>query len=101
MPLRLSELSQCEAVTCSGARCSITSASSLRDVSQRLVSEPLRCGRRTCLLHMSHFCTSAAPVLADVVAVFYLDFETSGLDVLSDEAAQLLHVSEVGVRIGT
>ena len=39
MPFRLSGLSQCEAVTRSGARCSITSASSLRDASQRLVSE--------------------------------------------------------------
>ncbi len=65
MPVRLSGLSQCEAVTRSGARCSITSASALRDVSQRLVSEPLRCGGRTCLLHMSHFCTSAAPALND------------------------------------
>ena len=91
MPFRLSGLSQCEAVTRSGARCSITSASSLRDASQRLVSEPLRCGGRTCLLHMSNFCTFAAPALDNDVAVFYLDFETSGLDVLSDE------VVEVGV----
>ncbi len=41
------------------------------------------------MLHMSHFCTFAAPALDN--DVFYLDFETSGLDVLSDE------VVEVGV----
>ena len=85
---------QCEAVTRSGARCSITSASSLRDGSQRLVSEPLRCGGRTCLLHMVHFRTSVAPAPDNAVAVFYLDFETSGLDVLSRKLYDFSELSD-------
>ncbi len=79
MPFRLCGASptQCEAATRSGARCSITSTSSPRDGSQRLVSEPLRCGGRTCLLHTVHFCTPSTPASDNAVVVFYLDFETS------------------------
>ena len=79
MPFRLCGASptQCEAATRSGARCSITSTSSPRDGSQRLVSEPLRCDGRTFLLHTVHFCTPSAPASDNAVVVFYLDFETS------------------------
>ena len=103
MPLRLrdSAPARCEAVTRSGVRCALTAASSMRDASQRLVAEPLRRGGRTCLLHTAHFCTSAAQVSAGAVAVFYLDFETSGLDVLTDEIVEVAVTEESGAQFAS
>lgn len=93
MPFRLcSRLPpQCDAVTRSGARCSINAASTFRDGCQRLVAEPLRCGGRNCLFHTSLFSTFAAPACDDDddVAVFFFDVETSGLDVLADEIVEI------------
>ena len=53
------------------------------------VSEPLRLGARQCRLHLQLFCTW--PASADDFLVFYLDFETSGLNVLEH------HIVEIGV----
>ncbi len=76
---------QCQAVTRTGRRCQVTAASSVRDDRGRLMTDPLRRGGRHCALHMEYFCVRTAPVLPKDVTVFYVDLETSGLDVLNDE----------------
>jgi len=90
MPFRLLSASpaRCGAVTRSGAQCAINAGSSLRDGSGKLVSEPLRRGGPHCMFHMSLFETKAAAVCGDVL-VFYIDFETTGLDVLAAEVLEI------------
>jgi hypothetical protein len=84
MPFRLLSASpaRCRAVTRSGAQCAINAGSAFRDSSGKLVSEPLRRGGPHCMFHMSLFETRVAHVSGDVL-VFYIDFETTGLDVLA------------------
>ena len=86
MPFRLP--ARCGAVTRSGAQCAINAGSALRDSSGRLASEPLRRGGPHCMFHMSLFETKAAAVCGDVL-VFYIDFETTGLDVLAAEVLEI------------
>ena len=80
---------QCQAVTRAFRRCSITSASDFRDGQGRLVAEPLRRGGPTCLLHMNLFSSVAAPPSPAGFMIFFIDLETSGLDVLNDEVLEL------------
>ena len=53
------------------------------------VNEPLLLGSLQCRLHLQLFCTRSAEV-SDYL-LFYLDFETSGLDILEH------HIVEIGV----
>ncbi len=90
MPFRLLSASpaRCRAVTRSGAQCAINAGSAFRDSSGKLVSEPLRRGGPHCMFHMSLFETRVAHVSGDVL-VFYIDFETTGLDVLAAEVLEI------------
>ena len=80
---------QCLAVTKRGTRCTFSSASTFQDQHGYDVAAPLRNGCDYCRVHLSILATTVADV-SDVV-VFYLDFETSGLDVLAD------HIVEIGL----
>ena len=55
----------------------------------RSVNEPLLLGARQCRFHLQLFCTKPAGNVDCLL--FYLDFETSGLEVLSH------HIVEIGV----
>ena len=83
-----SGVAQCEGITRTGRRCAVTAKSDFRDGAGRLISEPLRQGSRVCLFHLELFCTE--PVFdASSFIVFFLDLETSGLDVLHDEVLEI------------
>ena len=53
------------------------------------VAGPLLNGASFCRLHLQLFCSR--PTMLDDTLVFYLDFETTGLDVLRH------HIVEIGV----
>ena len=59
------------------------------------MAEPLRRGGLTCLLHMELFCSVAVPPPAAGFIVFFVDLETSGLDVLNDEILELAVTADV------
>ena len=61
----------------------------MRDPKGNLVCEPLQHGSCYCKMHLRPFCTRPASV--EDPLLFFLDFETTGLDVLQD------HVVEIGV----
>ena len=82
------DLLQCEGITKAGHRCNITSKTEFRDGSGRLVGGPLRHGSRVCLLHSNLFCTVPVHEPSEFV-VFFIDLETSGLDVLHDEVLEI------------
>ena len=60
----------------------------MKDDAGRLVGEPLNYGCRFCRFHCEIFLRrpAAAALTEQDVMVFYLDFETSGLDVFRDFA---------------
>ena len=71
---------QCTALTRAGKRCGITAESRMVDDRGHKVNEPLLLGALQCRLHLQLFCTRPAKVDDDLLV--YLDFETSGLDIL-------------------
>ena len=81
-------VTQCEGITRAGRRCAVTAKSDFRDGAGRLVSGPLRLGSRVCLFHLELFCTEPVSDPSDFI-VFFLDLETSGLDVLHDEVLEI------------
>ena len=85
---RYTHVAQCEGITRTGRRCAVTAQSDFRDSAGHLVAGPLRQGSRVCLLHLQLFCTEPVSTL-DNVMVFFLDLETSGLDVLHDEVLEI------------
>ena len=77
---------QCQGITKFGKRCSITSKSDMKD-NGRLVCEPLLNGCKFCLYHtviFNHF-----HVKVDDAIVVYLDFETTGLDVMEHNIVEI------------
>ena len=60
----------------------------------RLVASPLQRGGTYCLIHSIIFCT--APTRVTETILFYLDLETSGLDLLSDEIVEMAVMSSSG-----
>ena len=84
---------QCEGITRAGRRCAVTAKSNFHDATGRLVSGPLRQGSRLCLLHLELFCTEHVADPSEVI-VFFLDLETSGLDVLHDEVLEIAVTAE-------
>ena len=91
---------QCCGVTKCGKRCSITSTSPMVDaLSGKFVSEPLKRGGSHCLYHAVYFCVRAIAV-PDAVVVF-LDLETSGLSVLTDNIVEIGAVDEYGATFST
>ncbi len=57
-----SAMTRCSGKTRAGNRCSITSASTMKDDRGRLVAQPLRCGGEFCALHAKPFCVRPAQV---------------------------------------
>ena len=80
---------QCAGLTRSGKRCGITSDCNMKDSHGLPVCEPLKSGSKYCKLHLQMFSTRKTIVKDPLL--FYLDFETTGLDVLHD------HIVEIGV----
>ena len=80
---------QCTALTRAGKRCGLTSESRMLDDRGHKVNEPLLLGARQCRLHLQLFCT--LPTTVDDYLLFYLDFETSGLDIIEH------HIVEIGM----
>ena len=68
-------------------------------LSGKLVSEPLTRGGCHCLYHAVYFCTRAIAV-PDAVVVF-LDLETSGLGILTDNIVEIGVVDEYGATFST
>ena len=89
MPWCLGASAQCEANTKAGSRCAITATSTFKDVHGRCPAEPLRRGGRKCVFHLELFCTQPSPLRQSDFCIFWLDFETSGLDVLHDEILEV------------
>ena len=89
MPWRLGVSAQCEANTKAGSRCTITATSTFKDVHGRCAAEPLRRGGRKCAFHLELFCTLPMRLHQSDFCIFWLDFETSGLDVLRDEILEV------------
>ena len=79
-------------ITRQGRRCSITSSSRMTDQHGRCVSEPLRNGCDRCLLHMDFLKVCAGTHLPDQggLVFFYLDFESTGLDIFSDQLSYII-----------
>ena len=71
----------------SGKRCSINADCKLRTDTGSLACEPLRRGGRYCLFHAQIF--NSQPAVFQDSMLFYLDFETTGLDVLLLERSTL------------
>ena len=84
---RLRECPQCAGVAKSGKRCSINADCKLRTDAGNLACEPLRRGGRYCLFHAQIF--NSQPAVFQDSMLFYLDFETTGLDVLLLERSTL------------
>ena len=79
---------RCTATKRDGNRCSIDSNCSMFDAYGNLVCEPLKRGGSHCRFHMSLFENKLANTLRSC-RVFYIDFETTGLDVLSFEILEI------------
>ena len=91
---------QCTGVTRAGRRCGITSeASRMLDDRGRSVNEPLLLGARQCRYHLQPFCTKPAGNVDCLL--FYLDFETSGLEVLSHHIVEIAVLCENGACFST
>ena len=89
---------QCSAFTKAKKRCSITSESKLVTDSGRLACEPLLRGSRYCLFHTQIFNAHPADVPFDA-KLFYLDFETTGLNVLTESIVEIGLLDESGNAI--
>ena len=89
---------QCEGIARTGRRCSITSHSKLRDGEGRLVAAPLQFGGRYCLFHANVFSTRKAYPEGRTLT-FFLDFETTGLDVVQDSIVEVGIISESGAAL--
>ena len=68
-------------------------------LSGKLVSEPLKRGGSYCLYHAVYFCARAVAV-QDAVVVF-LDLETSGLSIITDNIVEVGVVDEYGATFST
>ena len=88
---------QCCGMCASGKRCSITSRSNLKDKFGNIVARTLQ-SSDYCLFHLEFF----RPVLLENNArVFYLDFETSGLSVSTDNIVEIGLLESAGARFQT
>ena len=91
---------QCCGVTRSGRRGSIACTSLMVDaLSGNLVAEPLKRGGSHCLYHAVYFCAREV-VVQDTVVVF-LDLETTGLSILTDNIVEIGVVDEHGATFST
>ena len=79
-------------------RCTITTKNKLATDSGKLAAEPLRRGGRPCLFHAQIFNSIPKRVPPDA-NIFYLDFETTGLDVLSESIVEIGLLDEMGSAV--
>ena len=96
---RLSLAQQCKGTTRRGNRCSLTSAKPFLDSDGKDVTLPLKLGCDYCLMHLPLLVTTPRSVVGALV--LYIDFETSGLDVLSDHIVEIGLLSEHGQCFST
>ena len=88
---------QCRGICASGKRCSITSRSTLKDKFGHIVAATLQ-SSHYCLFHLELF----RPALLEKNArIFYLDFETSGLGVCTDNIVEIGLLENDGARFQT
>ena len=80
---------QCCGMTRKGARCSIASTSRLTDERGRLVADPLLFGGTFCRFHAKPFVTQHVADFSGPALVFFLDLETTGVDVASGEILEI------------
>ena len=78
---------QCAGLTRAGKRCSITDDCNMKDANGAFIAEPLKNGAPYCKLHLRIFC--ARPAYVEDPLLFYLDFETTGLDILRDNIVEI------------
>ena len=91
---RISIADQCKGTTRRGQRCSLTSTKPFLDVDGKDVTLPLKLGCGYCLMHLPMLV--ATPRRVTDALMFYMDFETSGLDVLNDHIVEIGLLSEKG-----
>ena len=80
---------RCSGVTRKGTQCSIDSCSRLTDERGRLVAEPLRLGGNYCRFHARPFVTQCVEHFDGPALIFFLDLETTGVDVASDQIVEI------------
>ena len=85
----------CTGTTRSGRRCAITERSSVRDELGRDVASTLRYGAPCCLFHAKPFCALPAAPVGDLL-IFFLDFETTGVDPTHDRVVEMAAVAALG-----
>ena len=96
---RLSVAQQCKGTTRRGNRCSLTNAKPFLDSDGKDVTLPLKLGCDYCLMHLPLLVTTPRRVVGALV--LYIDFETSGLDVLSEHIVEIGLLSEQGQCFST
>ena len=85
---------QCKGITRRGSRCSINSAKAVIGSEGQDVAAPLRAGCEYCRAHLPTLV--AKPCQVEDALVFYLDFETSGLDIFTDHIVEFGLLCETG-----
>ena len=90
-------LAQCCGCAASGKRCSIVAGSRAKDRSGRRAALSLELGARQCLFHLD-IVRSASVGKA---RVFYLDFETTGLDIGEDSIVEIGLLEDAGACFQT
>ena len=88
---------QCRGICASGKRCSITSRNTLKDKFGHIVAATLQ-SSEYCLFHLELF---RPALLENNARVFYLDFETSGLSVCTDNIVEIGLLENDGARFQT
>ena len=92
-----SDARQCLGTTLRGVRCSISSTSKFAGKDGRDLALPLRRGCDYCLAHLPVLVTEQTAWDASTdVLLFYLDFETSGLDIFADHIVEFGMLCESG-----
>ena len=83
----------------SGQRCGITVGSRATNDQGRLACEPLKLGLEYCLFHLPVL--KVYPITVDHPVLFFIDYETTSLDILSDHVVEVGVVSESGACFST
>ena len=93
---------RCAGTTRNGRRCSIESTSNLCGEDGKLLAGPLKDGADCCRVHLDIFCASALAVPdPEPPLLFFIDFETTGLDVTKDQIVEFGVVSIHGAVFST
>ena len=90
---------QCKGITRRGSRCSLSSATRFIDSNGQDITQPLKSGCDYCLMHLPLLVTTPRSVVN--ILVLYIDFETSGLDVMTDHIVEIGLLSEGGQCFST